>query len=434
MTNENPDDKGCTTRRGFLKSSAGVLGGFPAFLGASSSPPSASAQVASTAAAQSTKSIIGNYGTWASSLRPAVPTLSFRHEKWDSPDSWRKTPQEKARELLAAPEMGKPDAVVEKSYHYDGLTVEELSWQLPYGRRTHAILLKPEGAKKPLPGILALHDHGGNKYFGTRKITRTSADPHPLQTEHQKKYYSGMAWANEIAKRGHVVLVHDTFAFGSRRVHYGDVDGIPWGPLNVAGKSDENPEDSANIAAYNTWASEHEHVMSKSLFCAGTTWPGVTLAEDRAALDVLSARPDVNPDKIGCGGLSGGGLRTVYLTGLDDRIKCAVCIGFMSTWDDFLLHKAYTHTWMIYAPLLPNFLEFPEILGLRVPVPVMVLNNSQDQLFTPEEMRKADTILREVYGKAGAPDRYRSSYHDGHHKFDLPMQEEAFGWFAEWLG
>jgi dienelactone hydrolase len=431
--NEHSDINGCTTRRDFLKSSAGVLGGFPALLGASSTLPLVQARAASATDPQTTKSIIGNYGTWASSLRPAVPSLSFRHEKWDAPDSWRKSAQEKVRELLAAPELGKPDVVVEKSYHYDGLTVEELSWQLPYGRLTRAILLKPEGAKEPLPGILALHDHGGNKYFGRRKITRTSADPHPLQTEHQKKYYGGVAWANEIAKRGHVVLVHDTFAFGSRRVHYGDVDGIPWGPLNVAGRSDVDPEDSANIAAYNTWASEHENVMSKSLFCAGTTWPGVTLAEDRAALDVLSARPDVNPDKIGCGGLSGGGLRTVYLTGLDDRIRCAACIGFMSTWDDFLLYKAYTHTWMIYAPLLPNFLEFPEILGLRVPVPVLVLNNSQDQLFTPEQMRKADSIIREVYEKAGAADRYRSSYHDGHHKFDLAMQEEAFGWFGRWL-
>lgn len=429
MTTENPEDSGHTTRRGFLKSSAGFLAGFPAIV--STSPGQAYA--ANAAVPPATKSIIGNYGTWASSLRPTIPTLSFRHDKWNDIGAWRKAAREKALELLASPELGKPEAVVNKSYNHDGLTVEELSWQLPYGRPTQAILLKPEGTKEPLPGVLALHDHGGNKYFGTRKITRTSTDAHPLQIEHQKKYYGGMAWANEIARRGHVVLVHDTFDFASRRVHYGDVEGIPWGPLNVAGKSDADPEDGANIAAYNAWAAEHENVMAKSLFCAGTTWPGVTLAEDRAALDVLSARPDVIPDRIGCGGLSGGGLRTVYLAGLDNRIKCAVCTGFMSTWDDFLLYKAYTHTWMIYPPLLSNYLEFPEILGLRVPVPVLVQNNSQDQLFTPEQMRNADSILREIYTKANASDRYRSGYHEGHHKFDLTMQEEAFGWFGKWL-
>ena len=45
-----------------------------------------------------------------------------------------------------------------RTYAYDGLQVEELAWQLPYGPPTEAILLKPLGAKGPLPGVLALHD------------------------------------------------------------------------------------------------------------------------------------------------------------------------------------------------------------------------------------------------------------------------------------
>ena len=101
---------------------------------------------------------------------------------------------------------------VHKKYTYDGLEVEELSWQLPYGRATQAILLKPEGATGPLPAVLGLHDHGGNKYFGRRKITRTG-EQHPLMVAHQENYYSGRAWANELAKRGFVVLVPDNFVF-----------------------------------------------------------------------------------------------------------------------------------------------------------------------------------------------------------------------------
>ena len=77
--------------------------------------------------------------------------------------------------------------------------------------------------KGRLPAILAFHDHGGNKYFGTRKITRTSDQQHPLMEEHQKEYYEGFAWANEIAKRGYVVLVPDAFTFASRRVMMQDV-------------------------------------------------------------------------------------------------------------------------------------------------------------------------------------------------------------------
>ena len=87
---------------------------------------------------------------------------------------------------LSIPDIGGiPEVTIIRKYNYDGLQVEELRWQLPYGRPTDAILLKPENAKTPLPGILAFHDHGGNKYFGTRKITKTSNVQHPNMTEHQ---------------------------------------------------------------------------------------------------------------------------------------------------------------------------------------------------------------------------------------------------------
>ncbi len=225
------------------------------------------------------------------------------------------------------------------------------------------------------------------------------------------------------------MLVADAFPFASRRVLLADV------PERLrGGLSDPGPDESAErIAAYNNWASDHESVMAKSLFCAGTTWPGVYLAEDRIALDILCARDDVDPERLGCGGLSGGGMRTVFAGGLDPRLGCAVCVGFMTTWRDFLLHKSFTHTWMTYVPLLPRELDFPELLGLRVPRPTLVLNDTEDQLYTVPEMQRAEAILGEVYRKAGAADRFRCSYYPGPHKFDAAMQEEAFDWFDRWL-
>jgi dienelactone hydrolase len=187
------------------------------------------------------------------------------------------------------------------------------------------------------------------------------------------------------------------------------------------------------IAAYNTWAAQQETVVAKSLFCAGLTWPGVFLWEDQRALDYLCSRPDVDAKRVGCAGLSGGGLRTVFLAGSDDRIAAAVCVGMMTTWRDYLLSKSHTHTWMCYVPGLPRDLDYPEILGLRVPLPTMVLNDIEDQLFTLPEMQRADRMLRDVFRKADAADRYRCSFYPGPHKFDLAMQKEAFEWFDRWL-
>jgi dienelactone hydrolase len=283
-------------------------------------------------------------------------------------------------------------------------------------------------AKGKLPGIVAFHDHAAKKYFGTRKITKTSDNQHPLMVSHQLEYYEGRAWANEIARRGYVVIVPDAFPFASRRVMLKDV---PEAQRN--GLTDNDPENSDNITAYNTWAAQHEDIMAKSLFCAGTTWPGVFLAEDMKALDILCARDDVDSQYIGCAGLSGGGMRTVFAGGLDERIKVAVCVGFMTTWKDFLLNKSFTHTWMTYVPLLPADIDFPEILGVRVPLPTMVLNDIEDDLYTLEGMKEADKILADVYKKAGAEDKYKCSFYPGPHKFDATMQKEAFDWFDKWL-
>ncbi len=374
-------------------------------------------------------SVIGLYGEWASKKNEnRLPGLSYRRTEWKDLQGWKKAAKQRVEERMAIPDLGGlPKLTIKKQYDYDGLHVEELSWQLPYGRATEALLLKPQNSKGKLPGILAFHDHGGNKYFGWRKITRTP-EQHPLMKEHQEEYYSKMAWANEIARKGYIVLVPDAFTFGSRRVLMQDV------PSNLRkGLTDEDAENPKNIDAYNKWAGEHEHIMAKSLFCAGTTWPGVFFAEDQKALDILCAQLDVDINKIGCGGLSGGGLRTVMMAGLDDRIKCAVDVGFMSTWKDFLLNKSYTHTWMAYVPLLPNELDFPEILGLRVPLPTLVLNDNEDELYTLPERQRAESILKEVFKKAGAEDRFKCSYYPGPHKFDAAMQQEAFNWFDKWL-
>ncbi|MDZ4798655.1 MAG: acetylxylan esterase [Bryobacteraceae bacterium] len=374
---------------------------------------------------------LGPYGPWLSRdvLGDGPASLSFRTGKWQSVDQWRNIAQARALERIAPVNLGgTPKVTVTRKVEYDGLDIEFLTWQLPMGPPTEAVLLKPSGAKGPLPGILALHDHGGNKFLGWRKIVRVDNDPWPIVEKHQAHYYEGKAWANEIAKRGYAVLVHDTFPFGSRRVRVSEVS-----ERVRANGVDPEPTDADGIAKYNAFAAAHEHIMEKSLLSAGTTWPGVYLVEDQRALDILAARPEVDRERLGCAGLSGGGMRTVFLGGLDPRIKVAIPVGFMTTWRDFLLDKAFTHTWMTYVPLLPKELDFPEILALRAPAATLVLNNRQDQLFTLSEMERADAMMADTFRRAGASDHYRTKFYDGPHKFDLAMQADAFDWFDRYL-
>ena len=403
--------------------------------------------------------MLGAYGDWAASRVEAGPgPFSLRNPRWTSVEQWRKAARAELARSLCRPtddgggDVAVRDVVVHRSRERGGLSIEEISWQLPWGPRTEAILLKPRGAAGRLPGVLALHDHAGNKYFGKRKIARTAAPFHPLMERHQSSYYGGVAWANELARKGFAVLVHDTFPFESRKVLASDlppyavqrlmdnpdnareltpVDLVSMEPVRRYDVPADEPE--AAIDAYNAFAGQHETLVAKSLLSAGTTWPGVVLAEDMAALSYLASRPDVDPGRLGCGGLSGGGMRTAFLAGTDDRIRCAFTAGFMTTWSDFCRNVSYTHTWMVYAPGLPGLLDFPEILGLRAPLPSLVIATTEDPLFTLSETERAGRILAEVYAKAGAADAFQISIFAGPHTFDLTMQEKTFAWMKRWL-
>jgi dienelactone hydrolase len=400
---------------------------------------------------------LGSYGGWAAGVAGEPGRLSFARVMKSGRirlSEWKKQGRAAVRELLEIPPAGRGvSARTLGSYTFDGLTVEELTWQLPFGPPTKAVFLKPEGAQGPLPGVLALHDHGGVKYFGWRKITRTGPDTHPFLLAHQERCYGGAAWANELARRGYGVLAHDVLPFGSRRILAADLpahvtDRLLAAPDQVRELSFESlkpaearpevdvpPEEPPErLARYEAFAGRHEEVLARGLFALGTTFPGVVLAEDLAALGVLAARPDVDPDRLGCCGLSGGGLRACLLAGLDDSIDCAVTAGFMSTWKDFALHSGFTHTWALFVPRLARLLDFPEVLGLRVPLPSLVLACEQDPLFHREESIRAAAMLEQIYGQAGAAEALRVSRYPGEHRFSRDMQAEAFAWLDRWLG
>src|SRR5207302_183645 len=192
-------------------------------------------------------------------------TLSFLAREWPQIDAWRALARGKLLELLAFTPPAKPLAArTERHVIHGGLEIEEVSWEVGYGPRCHAWVLKPPGAKGPLPAVLALHDHGGFKYYGKEKIAEAD-HAFPLTAEFREGAYGGVAWANALAKEGFLVLVHDAFAFGSRAV--------PVETLSARYQQrfrDLRPGTPEFIRAYNEFAAEHEPILAKSCFTAGT--------------------------------------------------------------------------------------------------------------------------------------------------------------------
>jgi dienelactone hydrolase len=344
--------------------------------------------------------------------------------------------QQKVRQVLGychVPED--PQAVrVEQTWERDGLSGERITWSVGYGPRTEAYLLKPANMTEPLPGIVALHDHYGFKYYGKEKIADGPDEPSAALVKVHCELYGGRAYANALAKEGFVVLIHDTFLWGSRKFPLEDM------PQGIRDQTqvlvNANPDRAAEgeIGFYNQATGLHEHLVSKYCNLLGTSLAGVVCHEDRIAVNYLLSRPEVLAGEVGCIGLSGGGNRAALLQATHDRIRAAVIVGLMCTYEGMLDHNVFTHTWMLFPFLWSRYGDWPDIAACRAPSPLLVQYDLDDTLFTPEGMRAADARLALHYQSVGRPEAYTGQFYPGPHKFDLEMQAAAFSWLKDHLG
>ncbi len=324
---------------------------------------------------------------------------------------------------------------LEAAWEQDGLAGEELSWGVGFGPRAHAYFLRPAHASGPLPAVLALHDHGGFKWNGKEKIAQGPVQPPEMLRRYWAKYYGGRAWANALARQGFAVLVHDAFLWGSRRFAWEELPELV--RANAEALLAGNPPEEGvpvEVARYHLAVDEHEHIVAKYLNLLGTCLAGAVCREDRIAFNYLLSRPEVDPARAGCLGLSGGGNRAVLLRATHPGVRAAGVIGLMSTYEGLLDHNVVGHTWMFFPTNWSRHGDWPDIAACRAPLPLLVQYDQDDDLFTPEGMRAADERIRAHYRAAGAEAAYAGQFYPGPHKFDLDMQQAAFKWLQDQLG
>lgn len=354
--------------------------------------------------------------------------LSYLARDWPSVEEWQVQGRAKMDELLAYhPEPVPADAEILESVHKDGYTRHLVRYSVTADRKTEAYLLIPDGLAGPAPAVMALHDHGGFYYFGKEKITDTENPPRILQ-EFIGKSYGGRTFADELARCGFVVLAPDAFYFGSQRLEPASL------PDQFAKELQSlEPGTDTYISAFNRMAGRHEELTAKTIFTAGATWPGILFQGDRASLDYLLTRPEVDPERVGCMGLSIGGFRSAHLFGLDPRVKAGVVAGWMVTYPSLLFDHLLHHTWMIYVPGQLAWLDLPDVVTLNAPRPLMVINCALDDLFTMDGMTAADLKIAAVYEKMGTPDAYKCNVYQEPHSLRVPAQNDAIEWLEKAL-
>ncbi len=346
--------------------------------------------------------------------------MSLLTGNYGSAAEYRKAVQEKVFELLHYdPPETAPQAEVVDRWETDEYIQEKILFNTTPWFRVPAYVLIPKGFSGKRPAIVDLHCHAGAFVFGKEKVMPLR-NPHPAHTQLVQNAYDGRSTSAELAKRGYVVISIDRFYFGERRTLFDDLNSLGMDLSNYS---------IDDVQTANRRAGRGESTLARSLFWAGTTWHGIGHWDDIRTVDYLVSRPEVDGSRIGCMGISMGSDRTNYLCALDDRIQCAVSVGWVSTLRPLIKAHVDTHSFSHFLPGLTRFMDLPDMLGAFTPKPLMVLQCSQDGLYTLGGMEGAVEKLKKIYRKADAPERFKGKFYDQPHRFSADMQEDAFRWF-----
>jgi hypothetical protein len=175
----------------------------------------------------------------------------------------------------------------------------------------------------------------------------------------------------------------------------------------------------------------------RDLLLLGLSQEGLMAWESVRTVDYLLTRPEVDGNRIGMTGASGGGLNTVYTCAVDERIAASVPVCYVTSFSRFFRAMRGLN-WNNQNDLcnqVPNVIrdaDMAGLCGLFYPRPLMFINGLLDPQFPVEGARQVEAQLRDLYD-AVQGERLRVTAIDADHGYDKAMREAAYGWFRLWL-
>lgn len=155
--------------------------------------------------------------------------------------------------------------------------------------------------------------------------------------------------------------------------------------------------------------------------------------DNSRAIDYLQTRSDIDPNQIGVHGSSGGGTQTVYMLGLDERIKVAAIGVYFSKREQMF---------DLYGPAdgcqhIPyegrEHLEIADFVLMMAPKPVFIMASRYDSNAEYWGVTKAFAELKDAYSVLGNPEKVDMFVVERGHEIPKPTREKLVTWFRRWL-
>ena len=147
----------------------------------------------------------------------------------------------------------------------------------------------------------------------------------------------------------------------------------------------------------------------------GETMAGWRTWDVIRALDYLEKRPEIDPKRIGCMGISGGGTVTLYAAAVEQRIKVAFLSGSFCTFKASIY--SLSHCIDNYVPGILKAAEAYDIAGLIAPRHLFAENGTEDPIFPVAGSRLAFERTRKIYRVFGKEENLGLETFSGKHEF-----------------
>ena len=232
-------------------------------------------------------------------------------------------------------------------------------------------LYRPLGKQGPFPGILTPHGHWA---YG-RLVNQSLASMPGLSIN--------------LARQGYVVFAYDMLAYNDSRQ-----------------------------------VKDHRRTLDRSFSLWGIGWLGIQLWNSIRSVDFLQSLPDVDPNRLGCTGASGGGTQTFLLTAVDDRIKVSAPVNMISHY----MQGGCICENQANLRLDTNNME---IAALMAPRPLLMVSASGD--WTRETPRVEFPAVQSIYRLLGAGHKVQTMQTMAEHNFNRESREAVYAWFGRWL-
>ena len=252
----------------------------------------------------------------------------------------------------------------------EGYSVEKVYFEPFPGFFTTGNLYRPLGKPGPFPGIVSPHGHWGRGRL--ESIERGSIPGRCIN----------------FAKQGYVIFAYDMLGY------------------NDSGKQIEHHYGGAREGLW------------------GLSAMGLQLQNGIRAIDFLQNLPDVDAERIGCTGASGGGTQTFILTAVDERVKVSAPVNMISaTMQGGCLCEN--------APNLRLDVSNLEIGALMAPRPLLLVSATGD--WTVKTPTVEYPAIRSIYEHFDAEDKVHQVQVDAEHNYNKESREAVYAWFAKWF-